>query len=364
MIIKNPTIPKIISFFLLLIILTANIYSNDYQLERKELFINYKNEGYFKGITDLKLYRNFLFIVDFKSTQVLEFEFGNGIDFLRFIGTKGQGPGELQGPFAISIDNDIISIVDQANISFFDIEGNYINRFRFFSKHIDSLLTDKFFFLLTTNPKTNHIIEAYTIEGKRIVVFGEKYLKIEYKTKDLISIALVEHTIYSGKLLTDGNYIYYINNRFGILQKYSFSGNLVIQKDIISNFDDNEKRKADKNRLRFLKNEYILNKENPSIKSYDIFLDAKILNKQIYFLLDQHNILNNSPKFSVEILSIDKDSFENNSKYTVPLSKGEWIWNFEVKMEEGIPIFLVNINSDEGIGIYEFRPKQKNLTTQ
>ncbi len=336
--------------------------SNEYQLKRKELFINYKNEGYFKDITDLKLYKNFLFIVDFQSRQVLEFELGNDIDFIRFIGNKGQGPGELQRPFSASIDNDIISVVDQANVSFFDIEGNYINRFKKISKHIDSLFIDKLFFLLTTKPKTNYIIEVYTIEGKRIEVFGKKYLKLEYDIKKGLPTAIIENTIYDGKLLTDGNFIYYINNRFGILQKYSFSGNLIIQKDLISIFGKNEKRKVDKNKILFLKNEYILTKKNRSIKSYDIFIDAKILNNKIYFLLDQHNILNNTPIFSVEILSIDKDSLEIISKYKTSLPKGEWIWNFEVRMEGDIPIFLVNIDSKEkGTGIYEFKPTNKIL---
>ena len=267
----------------------------------------------------------------------------------------------MQRPFYTSIDNDIISVIDQAFVSFFDIEGNYINRFKFFSKHIDSLFNDKQFFLLTTNPKTNHIIEVYTIEGKRIGLFGEKFLKLKYDINKGLSSTIIEHTIYTGKLLTDGNFIYYINKRFGILQKYSFSGNLIIQKDLISIFGKNEKRKVDQNKNLFLENEYILTEKNRSIKSYDIFLDAKIINNNIYFLLDQHNILNNTPIFSVDILSIDKDSLEIISKYKASLLKGEVIWNFEVKMEGDIPVFIVNIDSKEGTGIYEFRPTNKIL---
>ena len=214
---------------------------------------------------------------------------------------------------------------------------------------------------MTTNPKTDHIIEVYTIEGKRIGLFGEKFLKLNYDIKKGLPSTIIEQTIYNGKLLTDGSFIYYINNRFGVLQKYSFSGNLIMQKDIISIFGKNEKRKVDKNKTLFLKNEYILTKKNRSIKNYDIFFDAKILNNKIYFLLDQHNILSNSPIFSVEILSVDKDSLEIISKYKTSLLNGEWIWNFEVKMEGDNPIFLIHIDSKEEKGIYEFKSTNKIL---
>jgi hypothetical protein len=335
------------------------IYGNQFQLERKKLIFEYKKEGFYKAVTDLQVYKNYLFIVDFQYNQVLEYKHKDSAEFIRLIGKKGQGPGDIQKPFSISIDNDIISIIDQTAVSFFDLNGIYINKFRLFSNFIDSIFINKLFFHLNTNPKNDNLIEVYTIDGKRIMTFGKKYLKLNYKVRKGLPAALIERTIYDGELLSDGNFIYYINRRFGTLHKYSLSGKMILQKDLLSLFGENEKRKADKNRNLFLENEYVLTKENRSIRRYDIFLEAKLLGDKIYFLLDQHNILKNKPKFSIEIISINKGNFNVISKYQTPLLKGEWIRNFTVKMEEGMLIFLVDISSkEEGVNIYEFRPTE------
>jgi len=274
---KKHTIYRISLFSLIFLIHMASIYGTEIQLERNKILIDYKDKGYFASVTDLKVYKDFLFVVDFRYNQVLKFKYKDIVEFLSFIGKKGQGPGDLQNPFSISINDDIVSIIDQGFVSFFDIKGNYISRFRLFSVFIDSLFSNKLFFHLATNPKSNHLFEVYTIEGKRIKTFGEKYLRFKYNVKKSQSAAFIERTIYDGDLLSDGNFIYYINRRFGILQKYSLSGNLVLHKDLIPIFEKNEQRKADKNRTLFIENEYILNKNNPTITRYDIFLKVKVI---------------------------------------------------------------------------------------
>ena len=60
--------------------------------------------------------------------------FSEGGEFLFNFGRRGLGPGDLYLPGYISEWNGIIAIKDQIGISFFDLNGNFLWKFRLFGR--------------------------------------------------------------------------------------------------------------------------------------------------------------------------------------------------------------------------------------
>jgi hypothetical protein len=78
-------------------------------------------------------------------------------DFLKTIGKKGQGPGELGMPISLAItpnQNIIVNDMGQRKILFFDKEGNYLKQFS---------IADKFLFFGPMVTSTGDLIASHTI---------------------------------------------------------------------------------------------------------------------------------------------------------------------------------------------------------
>jgi len=329
------------------------------QLVKNELSIDFNDVGFYKSISGLYCYKDMLFIIDFKGGKVLKFNYKNQLSFEKIIGNKGLGPGDIQKPISISIDRDIIAIKDQGSVSFFNIDGSYISKFRIFSSYMSMWLLNKRLYNLVSNPKSSHLFEVFCLDGNRIMTFGEEYLEIAYEIKKGLPFPLLKRELYDGDIFLDQNYIYYINKNFGILRKYNHSGDLILEESLIDLFGKNASNKVRHNKKEFLEKEYVLSKQNPKIGIKNIYLKARFVNDKFYFLLDQHNSLENRPIFQIKILCIEKNNLKLQSVYNYDLQDKEWLSCFAVKMMDEIPIFILDIKTQEGIELYEFRPAFK-----
>lgn len=349
---KNKLAFYVLSFFML-----QNIFilGNQLKLDREKIIIDYKNEGFFKAITDLEIYNSYLIIADFIGNNVLEYEYnGNKAEFIRFIGQKGKGPGDIQRPISISVDNNIISIKDQEFISFFDIEGNFVTKFRNFSSYIDFLYLNKKVYCVGIT-KNDNLIDTFSIEGRRLDSFNKKYLKFDYAFERR-SKFFIESRIYDGNILSDGEYIYFLNRRFGIMQKFNQHGDMILKKDMLPFLGKNAKINANKNAKIFLKSEYKLSK----VPIYEVFRESKMNGNEIFILI---NILEKNKKNKIEIISIDKNSLNLKNRYQLNFSEGEQIRQFTVKIEKDKPIFIASIRFNDGIEeLYKIYPIEKTLS--
>jgi len=87
-----------------------------------------KEEYMFSRISGISVDREErIYVLDYSEANIKVFN-KNG-DYLKTIGRKGQGPGEMTSPFAICITNRneiVIQDLNNHQISFFSLEGRYL----------------------------------------------------------------------------------------------------------------------------------------------------------------------------------------------------------------------------------------------
>lgn len=350
-------------FLILLFLLNSasSILGDQVKLAKTELIIENIEETYFKSIADLEVYKDFLFIVDNSYDRVLQFLIKNKkLEFIKAYGRSGQGPGDIELPLEISIWNDTLAIKDQLGVSFFNLDGSYLNRFRLFSKRISFLFWNNRIYHAYANPQKTDLIEVFSTEGERLFTFGEKksFFNINYSFKKGMSPVLTESIILDCILLSDEEFVYCLNRRFGIVTIFTLSGERISATNIISQFGKNEESKANENSKLFLEKEFDLIAAKRSVPEIYIFRDAKIVDNYIYILVDSHNILEKKLNSYVEIKKIDKKNLKVVSTYQAPMPKDERLFMFHlgVKIDDTGTNYFVDVYSEEGFKIYKFQP--------
>ena len=313
-------------FIICLLILLLTVQFNTtlgktYKLNKTELTIDYNNEGYFKDITDIEVYKDYIFIVDNAINRVLAFKRENDkLLFQKFIAKTGQGPGDLWLPIRISIWNDLLAIQDQFGISFFDINGTFKSKFRLFSLGVSMLFINNTIYFADTNPSQSNLIIAYSMDGRKLFTFGKKFLDLDYSIHKGMNAGFLEFEAFSGLLLSDGDYIYYLSYRFGTAIKYTFSGEKVSETNITPLLGEDEKSKVKENTRLFIKKGFNLYAAKRGVPQYYIFRDAKIVGNNIFLLNDDFEFLRKAKNLLLEIKSINKDNYELLSTYQMSLS--------------------------------------------
>ncbi len=90
-----------------------------------------KDEALYKYLSDIASYKNFLFLVDNNGHSVKVFDFKG--KFIRSIGRRGKGPGDLYWPFGIATFEDKIYIRSQNGLDIFDLKGKFKDRIKNFA---------------------------------------------------------------------------------------------------------------------------------------------------------------------------------------------------------------------------------------
>jgi hypothetical protein len=344
---------EIRGFFIAFILAAQPLAGFQYALKKEPLKVDFKENGFFKTVTDLKIHKGYLFIADFLGDKVLQFSYVQGhAEFMRFVGRKGRGPGDIEKPIAISVYNDIIAVKDQEFISFFDLDGNYISKFRQFTTYISfALFKDKIYFS-GANPRSANLIEFFSMEGQSLGNFGGKYFSASRSSREDF-LPFEEVAIYSGQIISWSDCIYFINKRFGLLQKFSLLGEELERKTIIDLFGENGRRKVAANKALFLDQRYKPEEHRGQIVAYDLFRDSSASDGCIYFLLDQHDISSKKYLFKLEIIAMDIDNYRQIGRYELNLDQGDFVKNITLSSMDGKPTFLVDIDSKQGHGLYE-----------
>ena len=118
---------------------------------------------------------NHLYVVDGGTHRVKKFD-TNGKFLLQF-GSKGNGDGELNGPYGVTTHTDKVYVADFYNnrISVFQAEGHFC--FSFGSDHLAgpqdvAISTDDELLFVTDN--SNHKICIFTLDGRYVKEFGQQ----------------------------------------------------------------------------------------------------------------------------------------------------------------------------------------------
>ena len=239
------------------------------------------------------------------------FKFSREGKQLLTFGGWGQGPGELHWPADISIDKDLdqVFIMDNIGISIYDSDGRYINRIRTFIPPLSLCAIHNGVALLQPAQDRKEMINFYNKEGQPVSSFGEKY-QVNYSLSKEIQPNFLDRLANMGKILSDGEYIYYVSYVFGEIQVFDFSGKLVRRKKI-TGIRNLEKVTRDYERLFF--KEGIKKNKDGTITTREVFNDSYLAGPDIFLLM--RGQVEDGPN---EILFLSKDNLELRGRYALP----------------------------------------------
>jgi hypothetical protein len=332
------------------------------ELDRFEVAIDFKEEGYYRSIPFIALNRDLFFITDNFSHRVLEYRFeGNKLEFLRAIGRPGQGPGDLMLPMDISIAADILAVRDESGISFFDLNGVFKNKFQLLSRAETMLFTGKEIYTTTYHAAKPDLIQVYSREGEILKSFQKKksLYPIRYDIHKGLSPDQLERIVFEGLLISDEQSIYFLSRRFGSVLRYDPDGNRTGNWGLSEMLGNNEKAKAEWNRKMFLEEGYDLEKNKRMIPHNYLFEDAHIVGGRLYLLLENYDLLEKKVKSVIEFAEIDLRTKAVVCTFRADAqAKWESAAAFVFIGDEANPVFLVAVRrpgEDEKLCVFKPR---------
>jgi hypothetical protein len=258
------------------------------------------------------------------------FKFDKNGNFIKKIGRNGQGPGDLQHPFFISLGENKIFISDNIGISVFDNMGRFINRFRAFRlRRAMAIFKDK---VLLSESNSKNLITMFDQSGKILNEFGDIYeVNHPLLNKGGRYAMNVDLIINWGDIICSDKSIYFISSLFGDIFKFDQNGNLIKKKEI------KDVDFLEKNKKYYFLDSTIQESRNKGLPLRSFFCDALCLENKIYLLLAEK-------KFYGEIWQLDENQMEVERKYS--------FFNFQEEMPTQI--------KSKRIGIFK-RGNGKNL---
>jgi outer membrane protein assembly factor BamB len=218
--------------------------------------------------------------------------------FIKNIGRRGEGPGDLFTPKYIRINDNKLFVVDSYALSIFSLDGAFIQKFRIFNNcdYFD-LFRDK---IVTLEVTRDHLFHIYAYDGKRELSFGKKY-KIDFSKFKGFGDMFVDRTVHEGKVICDQDKIYFLSYLFGDVFVYNDKGEL-IKKDKLAGFDE---QLIKKNIEYFFIKGVKIDSKGSTIVKYNVLIDdCAFLGNELYVL--------NPNK---EIFIYDKNNFRLLKKY-------------------------------------------------
>jgi len=343
---------RVWSSFILAILFVVKPSYSDSVLKKQKIEIDEKETGFYKAITDMAITDDKLIIADFFSNQVLCYKYlGAKAVFSNLIGRPGQGPGDIQKPIALSAFKGRVAIRDQENVSIFSTDGEFFYKFKQFSPIIDHLMNDSRIYYLSSNPSSKFLISVLSLNGELLSQILEKRLWVN-SGELTASNSFREKLVYDGHIWSDGKSIIYVSRYFGIIEKYSLSGELLLKRDISEDLGNNARTKSAGNRKALIQSrELKLDKGKPDCD--ELFLDSCLDGEYLYLLMSQYDLLNMKPINKVDIRRINTSDLKLSSSYSVELKSKEWLSNLLVKTVNHKPIFIVDVQSETGLELYE-----------
>jgi hypothetical protein len=117
-----------------------------------------------------------IFISDIKGHHILKFDAQS--NFIKYIGRRGQGPGEFYSPNEVFITKDDKLVVSEAGnmrVQYFDLNGQYIRSFKLFKGYLSWTINEKgeIYAIPRLADKNSPLIEVLDNEGKIARSFGK-----------------------------------------------------------------------------------------------------------------------------------------------------------------------------------------------
>jgi len=344
---------RVWSSFVLAILFVVKPSYSDSALKMQKIEMDEKETGFYKAITDMAITNDKLIIADFFSNQVLCYKYlGAKAVFSNLIGRPGQGPGDIQKPIALSAFKDRVAIRDQENVSIFSTDGEFFYKFKQFSPIIDHLMNDSRIYYLSSNPSSKFLISVLSLNGELLSQILEKRLWVNSGELTALN-SFRERLVYDGHIWSDGKYLIYVSRYFGIIEKYSLSGELLLKRDISEDLGNNARTKSAVNRRTLIQSRELKLDKKGSPGCYELFLDSHLDGEYLYLLMSQYDLLNKKPINKVDIRRINTSDLKLSASYSVELKSKERSSELCVRTVNHEPIFVVDVQSETGLELYE-----------
>ena len=355
--------------FLILFGYATQIGAQTIKLDRIEVAIDFKEEGYYRSIPFIALYKGLFFITDNFAHRVLEYRLrGNKLEFLRAIGRPGQGPGDLMRPMDISVSGNVLAVKDNAGISFFGQDGSYKNRFPLLSWAGTMIFEGDEVYTTVCDPAKPNLIQVYaqTGEPRRSFLDKKALYSINYDIINGPTPVQVQRHIFEGFLRVNGRSVYFISMRFGNLLRFDRDGKATGSWDLSRILGKNEKTKARENQRIFFEEGFDLKKTQGFIPGHYLFEDAQVVDDRLYLILNNWDVLEKKAKPVIEFVEIDMGAWAVINTFVADAqAKWEFASKFIFIGDKENAIFLSAVrsrNEDEKICI--FRPKPPGLVEE
>lgn len=275
-----------------------------------------KKDYYFRPIISLQMKDNLIYGVENMSNKIDIFKFDNlNIEFIKNIGRPGQGPGDLQYPMSLSIQEDVIVIKENTYFSFFNTQGGYIRKIKTFSPSTVFFYNEKSIYWLNSNWKENHLIERYAESGERLSTLGDKKEILNYLiSKD--EVKLEKNSIFDGSLFNYNNSILYINKRFGKFIIFSFEGTILDKGDINSIFGDRGEKQKKYNYDVFVSGK-AKPTQPPPYPTADIYEHAYLDSGKVYFIYSNIEKMNEDRITNIDIKILNMSNKSLVKEYSI-----------------------------------------------
>ena len=341
---------KILFFLFLFFFLTSLslLFAEEKWLIRKNSFPKGEEKLTLGTLTDLEIMDENIYVVEnHPGFRVLTFT-KNG-EFQKIIGKEGREPGGLAFATEISACDKEIAIKGDTTFSFFSTDGVYLRRFNAFVMVPSFIYVNDRLYFVAANPNRKYLIEVYTKEGKFLSEFGEKFIKLHSSHLQKRHPHMAEWFVYTGNLLTDGEYLYYLNSMFGKAMKFSLDGKKIADADISGIFGEKGKEVKQENERYWIKEGRSNEGLSSSVKSV-LFNDAYLCGDKIYILLRwqikyEEYAAGKEPQCIIKVL--EKNSFELLDEYKIKKSEGEYPNALSVEEKDSNPVFYFTMSVRE-----------------
>jgi hypothetical protein len=343
---------KVFNFFLFLIVLfySAHLCFAKQALKRHDYYPKKENDIYFRVASDMAISGNRLIaVINFDHT-VLMFSVNEGIKFSKKLGGPGQGPGEFSQPFAVATFNENIAIKDSQGLSIFDEGGEFRKRYTKYFRGKSMIYQGDRVYHLNFDPENPHLINVISLEGDLLSEFGAKFVLDPSKLKGANPYGALE-TVHRGKLIYDGQYIFYLNAIFGELFKFTVEGEELLERDLVEMVGQSGKTALKKNEDIWLRKGL---KDRSRYPYWPLFIDAAYCEGKIHLLIDLkvHGIKGLERWI---IRSLDSETLRLLDEYKIDTEQGSRIHSFTARGFENRTVFYLSIDTEESYIIAEYK---------
>jgi len=324
-------------------------------LVREKYFrIGEDEEGY-RALTDLEITKQGIIIIEnIPSHRILAYAKDGKL--MKSMSKQGKEPGELFCPVEMSLWKDEIAVKDNSGLSIFRTDGSFVRRFNPFVNIGSFVYIKDKIYIFTATPDKKSLIDVFTPEGEFLSEFGEGFLELDYSKYKHMSPIHAKGFAYEGKLLSDGEYLYYLNSKFGKVLIFSLNGKKARENDITPIFGEDGEKFVNFNKKHWLEEGFDLKERKGRIPTRRLFDDAFLCRDKIYILTIKIIQLEEGYKLENEIKVLDKKSFQLIDSFKIKKNEDELILALAVVERDGEPIFHFTMSVKNKASLYaEYR---------